>query len=53
MALYRSILTSLQAILDRLHSMRCVTSREEWYAPYRRFAFRLLTDAADLFSGTR
>ncbi|KAI0743674.1 Fusaric acid resistance protein-like-domain-containing protein [Daedaleopsis nitida] len=30
-ALYRSILTSLQAILDRLHSMRCVTSREEWY----------------------
>ena len=30
-ALYRSILTSLQSILDRLHSMRCVTSREEWY----------------------
>ncbi|KAH9893586.1 Fusaric acid resistance protein-like-domain-containing protein [Cubamyces lactineus] len=29
-ALYRSILTSLQTILDRLHSMRCVTSREEW-----------------------
>ncbi|KAH9940360.1 uncharacterized protein BXZ73DRAFT_42666 [Epithele typhae] len=28
--LYRNILTSLQAILDRLHSMRCVTSREEW-----------------------
>ncbi|CDO69695.1 hypothetical protein BN946_scf184851.g83 [Trametes cinnabarina] len=28
-ALYRSILTSLQTILDRLHSMRCVTSREE------------------------
>lgn len=28
--LYRSILTSLQTILDRLHSMRCVTSREEW-----------------------
>ena len=28
--LYRTILTSLQAILDRLHSMRCVTSREEW-----------------------
>lgn len=29
--LYRSILTSLQTILDKLHSMRCVTTREEWY----------------------
>lgn len=29
--LYRDILTSLQTILDRLHSMRCVTTREEWY----------------------
>jgi hypothetical protein len=29
--LYRGILTSLQTILDRLHSMRCVTTREEWY----------------------
>ncbi|KAI0088109.1 Fusaric acid resistance protein-like-domain-containing protein [Irpex rosettiformis] len=29
--LYRSMLTSLQTILDKLHSMRCVTSREEWY----------------------
>ena len=29
--LYRSILTSLQSILDKLHSMRCVTSREEWH----------------------
>ena len=28
--LYRNILTSLQSILDRLHSMRCVTTREEW-----------------------
>ncbi|KAF8550630.1 hypothetical protein OG21DRAFT_1478462 [Imleria badia] len=28
--LYRSILTSLQTILDKLHSMRCVTTREEW-----------------------
>lgn len=28
--LYRNILTSLQTILDKLHSMRCVTSREEW-----------------------
>ncbi|KAH7925611.1 hypothetical protein BV22DRAFT_1010776 [Leucogyrophana mollusca] len=27
--LYRSILTSLQTILDKLHSMRCVTTREE------------------------
>jgi hypothetical protein len=30
-SLYRSILTSLQSILDKLHSMRCVTTREEWY----------------------
>lgn len=29
--LYRGVLTSLQTILDRLHSMRCVTTREEWY----------------------
>ncbi|KAI0630649.1 Fusaric acid resistance protein-like-domain-containing protein [Trametes polyzona] len=36
-ALYRSILTSLQTILDRLHSMRCVTSREEWYTVRRDF----------------
>ncbi|KAI6134688.1 Fusaric acid resistance protein-like-domain-containing protein [Pisolithus croceorrhizus] len=28
--LYRSILTSLQTILDKLHSMRCVTTRKEW-----------------------
>ncbi|TFK74268.1 hypothetical protein BDN72DRAFT_760046 [Pluteus cervinus] len=28
-ALYRNILTSLQTILDKLHSMRCVTTREE------------------------
>ncbi|TFK44661.1 Fusaric acid resistance protein-like-domain-containing protein [Crucibulum laeve] len=27
--LYRDILTSLQTILDKLHSMRCVTTREE------------------------
>ncbi|KAL1743411.1 Fusaric acid resistance protein-like-domain-containing protein [Schizophyllum fasciatum] len=27
--MYRGILTSLQVILDRLHSMRCVTTREE------------------------
>jgi len=29
--LYRSILASLQTILDKMHSMRCVTTREEWY----------------------
>ncbi|KAK0213314.1 hypothetical protein DFS33DRAFT_1249187 [Desarmillaria ectypa] len=29
--LYRGVLTSLQTIMDRLHSMRCVTTREEWY----------------------
>jgi len=28
--LYRQILTSLQTILDKLHSMRCVTTKEEW-----------------------
>jgi hypothetical protein len=33
--LYRSILASLQTILDRLHSMRCVTTREEWYTVRR------------------
>ncbi|KAI0338288.1 hypothetical protein BDW22DRAFT_1363174 [Trametopsis cervina] len=34
--LYRSMLTSLQTILDKLHSMRCVTSREEWHTTVRR-----------------
>ncbi|KAL5528798.1 hypothetical protein ACEPAF_7935 [Sanghuangporus sanghuang] len=34
-AMYRSILTSLQTILDRLHSMRCVTTREEWHTSVR------------------
>ncbi|KXN90635.1 hypothetical protein AN958_03875 [Leucoagaricus sp. SymC.cos] len=34
--LYRQILTSLQTILDRLHSMRCVTTKEEWYTSVRR-----------------
>lgn len=34
-ALYRSMLTSLQTILDKLHSMRCVTSREEWHTVHR------------------
>ncbi|KAG8818779.1 hypothetical protein FRC17_010709 [Serendipita sp. 399] len=34
--LYRSILTSLQIILDLFHSMRCVTTREEWYTAIRR-----------------
>ncbi|KAF9258847.1 hypothetical protein L218DRAFT_974799 [Marasmius fiardii PR-910] len=35
-ALYRTILISLQTILDRLHSMRCVTTREEWYTNVRK-----------------
>ena len=30
-ALYRQILISLQTILDKLHSMRLVTTREAWY----------------------
>jgi len=30
-ALYKSILNGLQAILDRFHSMRCVTSNTDWY----------------------
>ncbi|KIY46782.1 hypothetical protein FISHEDRAFT_46580, partial [Fistulina hepatica ATCC 64428] len=34
--LYRGILTSFQNILDKLHSMRCVTTREEWYTSVRR-----------------
>ncbi|KAJ7646593.1 Fusaric acid resistance protein-like-domain-containing protein [Roridomyces roridus] len=33
--LYRGILTSLQTILDKLHSMRCVTTREEWWTSVR------------------
>ncbi|KAK7001339.1 ArAE-2 domain-containing protein [Favolaschia claudopus] len=33
--LYRGILTSFQTILDKLHSMRCVTTREEWYTSVR------------------
>ncbi|KAK0194889.1 hypothetical protein F5146DRAFT_1023261 [Armillaria mellea] len=33
--LYRGVLTSLQTIMDRLHSMRCVTTREEWYTSVR------------------
>ncbi|KAJ7678691.1 hypothetical protein B0H17DRAFT_102075 [Mycena rosella] len=28
--LYRGVLASLQTILDKLHSLRCVTTREEW-----------------------
>ncbi|KAJ3563310.1 hypothetical protein NP233_g9021 [Leucocoprinus birnbaumii] len=34
--LYRRVLTSLQTILDRLHSMRCVTTKEEWHKSVRR-----------------
>jgi hypothetical protein len=28
--LYTGILESCQTMLDKLHSMRCVTTREEW-----------------------
>ncbi|KAH8825581.1 hypothetical protein DL96DRAFT_1711406 [Flagelloscypha sp. PMI_526] len=35
-ARYRTILASLQTILDRLHSMRCVTTKEEWYTSVRK-----------------
>jgi len=35
-ALYRSMLMSLQTILDKLHSMRCVTSRQEWHTTVQR-----------------
>lgn len=34
--LYRGVLTSLQTILDRMHSMRCVTTKEEWHKNVRR-----------------
>ncbi|PPQ75741.1 hypothetical protein CVT24_002587 [Panaeolus cyanescens] len=33
--LYRQILISLQTILDKMHSMRCVTTREEWSTSVR------------------
>ncbi|KAF8627218.1 hypothetical protein AX15_004480 [Amanita polypyramis BW_CC] len=32
--LYRDVLISLQTIIDNLHSIRCVTTREEWYAAF-------------------
>jgi uncharacterized membrane protein YgaE (UPF0421/DUF939 family) len=32
--IYRSMLTNLQMILDKLHSMRCVTTKEEWYVHF-------------------
>ncbi|KAG9096669.1 hypothetical protein FRC06_008439 [Ceratobasidium sp. 370] len=34
--LYRTILTSLQSILDMLHSLRCATTQEEWYTAVRK-----------------
>jgi len=37
-SLYKTILSSLQAILDRFHSMRCVTTHPQWYT-YVRPAF--------------
>ncbi|CCO29015.1 hypothetical protein BN14_03017 [Rhizoctonia solani AG-1 IB] len=35
-ALYRTILTSLQSMLDMLHSLRCATTQEDWYTVVRR-----------------
>ncbi|KAG9036609.1 hypothetical protein FRB95_008443 [Tulasnella sp. JGI-2019a] len=34
--IYRTILTSLQVILDKLHLMRCVTTKEEWFTTVRK-----------------
>jgi hypothetical protein len=50
--LYRSILASLQTILDKLHSMRCVTTREEWYVNLR-LELELHSTSATVFIGTR
>ncbi|TFY82398.1 hypothetical protein EWM64_g1610 [Hericium alpestre] len=41
--LYRSILTSLQSTLDKLHSMRSVTTRAEWSVLYYPFFIISLT----------
>lgn len=50
--LYRSILTSLQTILDRLHSMRCVTTREEWFTVRVRIVLgRLMSDGDACWCG--
>ena len=46
--LYRSILTSLQSILDKLHSMRCVTSREEWHTVSSSGTFCILANGTSL-----
>lgn len=35
-ATYRSMLSCCQNILDKLHSMRCVTTRQDWYRHVRR-----------------
>lgn len=35
-ALYRTILTSLQSTLDMLHSLRCATTQEDWYMEVRK-----------------
>lgn len=35
-ATYRSMLACCQTILDKLHSMRCVTTRQDWYRHVRR-----------------
>ncbi|KAF8134358.1 Fusaric acid resistance protein-like-domain-containing protein [Boletus edulis] len=46
--LYRSILTSLQTILDKLHSMRCVTTREEWCTVRRHFILPVSKERREL-----
>ncbi|KAG7098252.1 hypothetical protein E1B28_000214 [Marasmius oreades] len=52
-ALYRGILTSLQTILDRLHSMRCVTTREEWYTSVRKdFILPVQNERRDMVGNT-
>ena len=50
--MYRSILTSLQTILDKLHSMRCVTTREQWYVTINPFSQSLLTRSSPQVYGT-
>ncbi|KAF9063974.1 Fusaric acid resistance protein-like-domain-containing protein [Rhodocollybia butyracea] len=47
-ALYRGILTSLQTILDKLHSMRCVTTREEWFSVRQDFIIPVNKERRDM-----
>jgi hypothetical protein len=36
---YKECLLSCERMLDRLHSMRCVTTRAEWYVSFFSFLF--------------